>query len=336
MSNLTLDDLIRKLKEYNPEAIAMVEKAYKYADFLHEGQYRQSGEPYIIHPLNVAYILSELSADQDTICAGLLHDTLEDTETTKEEITSLFNPEVAKLVEGVTNISNMPFSTKQEQMNANNRKIVTSIMEDVRIVIIKLADRLHNMRTLEFKSEAKQIEKSLETLNIYVPLAYYIGAYRIRNELEDICLSYLKPDEYKRIEDLRTNIEIENRDNLNEIVKKIKDLLDDKGIPNEIKIRIKNVYGIYRKIKDGHKIEDVHDLLILKTIVDSVDNCYRTLGVVHSIYNPINDKFKDYLFNPKTNMYKSLHTTVFVPPKLVQFQIRTFEMDKVDSFGLTT
>ena len=337
MNTLTIDNLIKKLEEYNPEAIPMVKKAYKYAEVLHEGQYRQSGEPYIIHPLNVAYILAELYADQDTICAGLLHDTLEDTNASKEEITKEFNEEVAKLVEGVTNISNMPFSTKQEQMNANNRKIVTSIMEDVRIVIIKLADRLHNMRTLEYKSEAKQIEKSLETLNIYVPLAYYIGAYRIRNELEDICLSYLKPDEYKRIEDLRTNIEIENKECLNEIVVKIKELLDDKGIPNEIKIRIKNVYGIYRKIKDGHKIEDVHDLLILKTIVDSVDNCYRTLGVVHSIYNPINDKFKDYLFNPKTNMYKSLHTTVFVPnDKLVQFQIRTFEMDKVDSFGLTT
>ena len=336
-NTLTLDDLIKKLEEYNPDAIPMVEKAYKYADFLHEGQYRQSGEPYIIHPLNVAYILSELYADSDTICAGLLHDTLEDTDTSKEEISTLFNLEVAKLVEGVTNISNMPYSTKQEQKNANNRKIVTSIMDDVRIVIIKLADRLHNMRTLEYKSEEKQQEKSLETLNIYVPIAYYIGAYRIRNELEDICLSYLKPDEYKKIEDLRENLETDSKDCLLQMYNKIKNMLVDKDIPNEIKIRIKNVYGIYRKIKDGQKIEDVHDLLILKVIVDSIDNCYRTLGTIHSEYNPINDKFKDYIYNPKTNMYRSLHTTVFAPDdRLVQMQIRTFDMDKVDSFGLTT
>ena len=337
MNGLTYNDLIKKLEEFNPDAIPAVEKAYKYAEVLHEGQKRQSGEPYIIHPLNVAYILAELSADQDTICAGLLHDTLEDTDTSTEEITKLFNPEVAKLVEGVTNISNMPLATKQEQMNANTRKIVTSIMEDVRIVIIKLADRLHNMRTLKYKSEEKQKEKSLETLNIYVPLAYYIGAYRIRNELEDICLSYLKPEEYKKIEDLRANIQIESNDCLNEMVSKIKGLLDDRNIPNEIKIRIKNVYGIYRKIKDGHRIEEVHDLLILKLIVDSIDNCYRTLGAVHSEYNPINDKFKDYLYNPKTNMYRSIHTTVFAPDnRLVQMQIRTFDMDKVASFGLTT
>ena len=337
MNTLTLDDLIKKLEEYNPDAIPAVEKAYKYAEFLHDGQYRQSGEPYIIHPLNVAYILSELYADQDTICAGLLHDTLEDTNTSKEEIATEFNKEVAKLVEGVTKISNMPLATKQEQMNANTRKIVTSIMEDVRIVIIKLADRLHNMRTLQYKSEEKQKEKSLETLNTFVPLSYYIGAYRIRNELEDICLSYLKPDEYKKIDELRTNIEIESKDCLNEMVSKIKVLLDDKNIPNEIKIRIKNVYGIYRKIKGGHKIEEVHDLLILKLIVDSIDNCYRTLGAVHSQYNPINDKFKDYIYNPKTNMYSSIHTTVFAPDdRLVQMQIRTFDMDKVASFGLTT
>ena len=337
MNTLTLEDLIKKLEEYNPDAIEKVRKAYSYAYYLHDGQLRQSGEPYIIHPLNVAYTLAELYADSDTICAGLLHDTLEDTETTKEEITRLFNPEIAKLVDGVTKISKMPFSSKQEQINANTRKIVTSIMDDVRIVIIKLADRLHNMRTLQYKKPHKQKEKSLETLNIFVPLAYYIGAYRIRNELEDICLSYLKPDEYKKIEDLRENLEIESKDLLNEMLLKIKGLLDDKNISNEIKIRIKNVYGIYRKIKDGHKIEDVHDLLILKVIVDEVDNCYRTLGMIHSKYNPINDKFKDYIYNPKTNMYRSIHTTVFAPDnRLVQMQIRTFDMDKVASFGLTT
>ena len=337
MNTLTLDDLIKKIEEYNKEAIPMVKKAYEYADYLHDGQKRQSGEPYIIHPLNVAYILAELHADQDTICAGLLHDTLEDTDTSKEEISNNFNDEVAKLVDGVTKISKINFLSKQDQVNANTRKIVTSIMDDIRIVIIKLADRLHNMRTLEYKSKEKQIENSLETLNIFVPLAYYLGAYRIRNELEDICLSYLKPDEYKRIEDLRKNIEIDSKDCLNEMLCTIRNLLNDNNISNEIKIRIKNVYGIYRKIKDGHKIEDVHDLLILKVIVDSIDSCYRSLGFIHSKYNPINDKFKDYIFNPKTNMYRSIHTTVFAPDdRLVQMQIRTFDMDKVASFGLTT
>ena len=337
MNTLTLDDLINKLKEYNPDAIPMVKKAYEYADFLHKGQLRNSGEPYIIHPLNVAYILSELYADSDTICAGLLHDTLEDTNTTKEEITELFNPEIAKLVDGVTNISKMNFTSKTDEVNANARKLVTSIISDIRIIIIKLADRLHNMRTLEFQKEEKQISKSLETLKIYVPLAYNLGAYRIRNELEDICLSYLKPDEYRKIEELRENIEIKSKDCLNEMLNQISGLLNDRNISNEIKIRIKNVYGIYRKIKGNHKIEDVHDLLILKVIVDSIDNCYSTLGVIHSQYNPINDKFKDYIYNPKTNMYRSIHTTVFAPDdRLVQMQIRTFDMDKVASFGITT
>ena len=337
MNTLTLDDLIKKLEEYNPDAISIVEKAYKYAEFLHEGQLRKSGEPYIIHPLNVAYILAELSADSDTICAGLLHDTLEDTNTSKEEITNLFNSDIANLVDGVTNISKMNFTSKEQRVNANTRKIVTSIMEDIRIIIIKLADRLHNMRTLEYQTKEKQIEKSLETLKIYVPLAYNIGAYRIRNELEDISLSYLRPDEYKKIDELRSNLEIESKDCLNEMVCKINELLNNKNIPNEIKIRIKNVYGIYRKIKDGNKIEDIHDLLILKVLVDSIDDCYLSLGSIHSEYNPINDKFKDYIYNPKTNMYKSIHTTVFAPDdRLVQMQIRTFDMDKVASYGITT
>ena len=348
MNTLTLDDLIKKLEEYNPDAIEMVEKAYKYAEFLHDGQKRQSGEPYIIHPLNVAYTLAELNADQDTICAGLLHDTLEDTETSKEEIANLFNSEVAKLVDGVTKISKMKFPSKQEQYMANTRKIVTSIMDDVRIVIIKLADRLHNMRTLQYKSDLKQIENSIETLDIFVPLAYYIGAYRIRNELEDICLSYLKPDEYKRIDELRNKIEIESKVCLNnmeetiknqieKVIRETKNINEEDKVNYEVKQRIKNVYGIYRKLKDGHKIEDVHDLLILKVMLETTSDCYLALSAIHSKYNPINDKFKDYIYNPKTNMYRSIHTTVFAPDdRLVQAQIRTFDMDKVASFGLTT
>ena len=333
---LKLSDLIENVEKYNLEGINQVKKAYQYAENLHEGQYRQSGEPYIIHPLNVAYILSEMHADVDTICAGLLHDTLEDTEITKEAIAKDFNKEVANLVDGVTKISKLNFSSKNDQNMANTRKIITGITTDVRIIIIKLADRLHNMRTLEFKSEFKQKENAMETMDIFVPLAYYIGAYRIKSELEDLSLRYLYPEKYKRIENVKLEIEMDSSKCLKDMLKTIKEILKDKNIPNEIKIRTKNIYGIYKRLNEGHKISDIHDLLALKVMVDNVTNCYQTLGLIHSKYHPINNKFKDYICNPKTNMYKSLHTTVFgEDDRLVQTQIRTFDMDKVASFGLS-
>ena len=334
--NITLNDLISKLKEYNPEEVEVVTKAYEYAKELHNGQMRQSGEPYISHPLNVAYILTEMHADRDTICAGLLHDTLEDTNTTKEDIAHEFNQNIANLVDGVTKISKLNFSSKQDQNMANTRKIITGITEDVRIIIIKLADRLHNMRTLGFKSEFKQKENALETMEIFVPLAYYIGAYRIKSELEDLSLRYLKPDMYKRIEERKLKLEETSAASLKEMLYKIQTLLECNNIPNEIKVRTKNIYGIYKRLNEGHKLSDIHDLLALKIMVDNIANCYYTLGIIHKEYHPINDKFKDYICNPKTNMYRSLHTTVFGPDdRLVQTQIRTFNMDKVASFGLT-
>jgi len=335
--NITIDDLLNHVKIYNLEEIEIIKKAYDYANYLHEGQIRQSGEPYITHPLNVAYILSEMHADRDTICAALLHDTLEDCDISKEDIAELFNKDIANLVDGVTKISKMNFSSKTEQNLANTRKIITGLTEDVRIIIIKLADRLHNMRTLGFKSEFKQKENSLETMEIFVPLAYYIGAYRIKSELEDLSLQYLKPDMYKRIEEKKLTLEEDVNKCLEEMLYKIQTILKSKEIPNEIKVRTKNIYGIYKRISEGHKLSDIHDLLSLKIMVDEIDNCYRTLGIIHQEYHPINDKFKDYICNPKTNMYKSLHTTVFGPnDRLVQTQIRTFDMDKVASFGLTT
>ena len=336
MNTITFQDLLSKVLEYSPEDAEIVSKAYDYAATFHEGQLRQSGEPYIIHPLNVAYILADMHADADTICAGLLHDTLEDTNATKEDIAYYFNQNVASLVDGVTKLSKMNFSSKQARNYANTRKIITGITEDVRIIIIKLADRLHNMRTLEFKSEFKQKENAIETMEIFVPLAYYIGAYRIKSELEDLSLRYLKSDTYKRIEEKKISVEQLSEDCLTEMLSKIEMLLSNKNIPNEIKIRTKNIYGIYKRLSEGHKLSDIHDLLALKVMVDDIENCYRTLGVVHSQYPPVNDKFKDYICNPKTNMYQSLHTTVFAPDdRLVQTQIRTFEMDKVASFGLT-
>ena len=336
MKELSLNDLLENVKKYNAEGLEKVEKAYKYAELLHEGQYRQSGEPYISHPLNVAYILSELQADTDTLCAGLLHDTLEDTNTTKEDIAADFNKEVAKLVDGVTKIRKMNFSTKQDQNMANTRKIITSITEDVRIIVIKLADRLHNMRTLEYKSEFKQKENAMETMDIFAPLAYYIGAYTIKNELEDLSLKYLYPDKYKRIEELKIRIESDSQICLQEMLITINTLLASHEIPHAIKVRIKNIYGIYKRMNQGDKISDIHDLLALKVMVDNIANCYQTLGIIHSRYHPINDKFKDYIYNPKTNMYRSLHTTVFgEEERLVQTQIRTFDMEKIASIGLT-
>ena len=334
---MNIDKLLEIIKDYNPGEVENIRKSYEFANELHKGQYRQSGEPYITHHLNVAYILAEMHADRDTVCAGLLHDTLEDTNTTKEDIADIFNKNIANLVDGVTKISKLNFSSKEEENIANTRKIITSITSDVRIIIIKLADRLHNMRTLEYKSEFKQKENALETMEIFVPLAYYIGAYRIKSELEDLSLMYLKREMYEKIAEKKQEIEISSQECLQEMLLKIQNLLNDKKIPNEIKIRTKNIYGIYKQLNDGNRLSDIHDLLSLKIMVDNVENCYRTLYLVHSLYHPINDKFKDYISNHKTNMYSSLHTTVFGPEeKLIQTQIRTFDMDKIASFGLTT
>lgn len=342
MNNITFENLINNIKMYNPKGLEIVKKAYEYADVMHSGQSRQSGEPYIIHPLNVAYILSEMHADIDTICAGLLHDTLEDTNATKEEIFSLFNEDVATLVDGVTKMRKMNFSSKTEQNMANTRKIITSIMHDARIIIIKLADRLHNMRTLEFKSEFKQRENAIETMEIFAPLAYYMGAYRIKNELEDLSLMYLKPYEYKVLQEEITRIQLSSNSCINEMLININEMLNNEFIPHEIKVRIKNIYGVYKRLYRDNKIriseiDEMHDLISLKIMVDEIKNCYVTLGLIHSKYNPLNSSFKDYIYNPKVNLYRSIHTTVFGPSdKLIQAQIRTFDMDKIASFGITT
>ena len=337
MNNITIEDLITKVQVYNESGISKVLKAYEMADKLHKGQIRQSGEAYISHPLNVCYILADMNADTDTLCAALLHDTLEDSDITKEEIAKEFNVDVANLVDGVTKLAKMNFSTKQEQNLANTRKIITGITDDVRIIIIKLADRLHNMRTLMFKSPYKQKENALETMDIFVPLAYYIGAYRLKSELEDLSFYYLMPDEYERFEENKQKLEEDSNSCLHEMLYKIESMLNDRNIPNEIKVRTKNIYGIYKRLKEGSKLSDIHDLFALKVMVDEVENCYKSLYLVHKEYHPINSKFKDYICNPKTNMYRSLHTTVFAPDdRLVQVQLRTFDMDKVASFGLAT
>ena len=333
---ITLKDLVNRVNKYNEEEVEHVIKAYQYAEKLHAGQKRESGEEYIMHPLNVAYILTEMHVDGNTICAGLLHDVIEDTNMTKENIAHEFNPDVASLVDGVTKMDELCFTNKQDRNLANIRKQIMGITEDPRIIFIKLADRLHNMRTLCYKkSEIKRIENSNETMDIYAPLAYYTGVYNIKNELEDLAFQHLKPDSYRKIAEQKAKIEEESQHVLKEMLFKIKRLLEDKNIPAEIKIRIKNIYGIYKKLEEGESLSEINDLLALKVMVSEVEDCYRTLGAIHQKYYPKNEKFKDYICHPKTNMYSSLHTTVFGPEEhLVQTQIRTFEMEKINSFGL--
>ena len=335
MEVITVEDFMNKVKEYNYEDINKVRCAYKLAYNLHKGQYRQSGEEYIMHPLTVAYILTDMYVDSDTLCAALLHDTVEDCNITLEEIEELFNKDVAMLVDGVTKISKMNYSSKKELNNANMRKIVTSITKDIRIIIIKLADRLHNMRTLDFKTLEKQKENAHETLDLFVNLARNIGAYKIMEELEDLSLKYINRSEYDKVYYNRAKVIFKHENYLREMRDDITNSINDKGINNNSYLKYMNIYGIYKKLINGYKISDIHNLLSLIINTDDVSSCYLILGIVHDLYNPINYEFTDYICRPKTNMYSSLHTTVFGPNNsLVQAQIRTYEMDKIAINGI--
>lgn len=323
--------------EYTEEELEKINRAYQLAKSLHEGQFRQSGEPYIVHPVNVGYTLVELHLDCDTVCAGLLHDTVEDTKLTLKEIENMFGSEVMTMVDGVTKISKLNFSSKEEERLANTRKILVSIAKDIRIIMIKLADRLHNMRTLQYKKEEKQKENALETMELYVPIAYMLGAYRIKMELEDLSLRYLQPGIYQELKGKLEEIEKESTPCINDMLGKIYEILSCDDLPSEVKVRMKNICSVYKRLKKGHTLKDIHDLISFKIMVDEVDQCYLLLRPIHEAYKPFNGKMKDYICNPKTNQYQSLHTTVFGPDdRLIQMQIRTFEMDKVASFGLAT
>ncbi len=331
------ETIISILKEKNPQAIEDVTKAYKIAEEAHRGIFRESGEPYISHPLHVALNLLKMEVyDKDTICASLLHDVVEDTNITLKDIEESINPIVAELVDGVTKMRRMNFSTKEEQNLANTRKIITGLTKDVRIILIKLADRLHNMQTLEFKRPEKQRENAIETMELFVPLALSIGAYSIKSELEDLSLKYIEPDAYKRIVEKRSQLNENERAYLEEIKFKLAEILKCKNIPNEIILRMKNVTTIYRKILKGYEMENMYDLFYLKILVEEVEDCYRTLYYVHRNIPPINGRFKDYIFNPRTNLYRSLHTTVADQSgRLLKTKIRTFDMDKVSAYGIS-
>ena len=331
------DTLLDAIKKYNKDEIERIIDAYNFANDAHKNQFRESGEPYIVHPINVCINLAKFHADGATLVSGMLHDVVEDTKYTLEDVEKHFGNEVAKLVDGVTKISNIHFSSLDEARDANIRRIITSLNEDVRVIIIKLCDRLHNMRTLKYKAKNKQQRSAIETVTIYVPLAYLIGAFRLKCELEDICLSYLKPDIYKELVNRTDKIRKDYITCIDETEKKISEILIENNVKFNMRSRIINIYNIYKKIQHGYKINEIHDLVNLKVILEDENDCYKVLGLVHKCYTPMNYKFKDYIAVPKTNMYRSLHTTVFGPDKhIIQIQIKSKEMDNINTYGIAS
>ncbi len=329
------NDLLKELNRFSKKEINIIKQVYDFACAAHAGQYRCSGEPFVTHPLNVAIKLARWNADVDTICAGLLHDTIEDTSVTYEDIEHTFNKTVADLVDGVTKMADFRFSSKKERNLANTRKIITSITKDIRIILIKIADREHNMETLDSKPVDKQKGTAFETLHIFAPIAGSVGMYRIKNKLEDLSLKYLEPEEYKRIEDDRNSFYYEYRGLLIDVSREIKKILTDNGIPCEIRQRIKSIYSIYLKESDGKSFNSIQDLLSLNVIVNQIIDCYESLCYIHELYNPINQNFRDYISRPFVNQYKSIHSSLIVRDNtILQAQIRTPEMDKLDNMGI--
>ena len=337
--NITFDELFDKVSIYinNQKSKKMITKAYLFAFEKHFGQKRRTGEDYIIHPLNVAYILADLNADYQTICAALLHDTIEDCEVLKEEIAFEFSPEIANLVDGVTKINKLNFNGDNEALLANHRKILVGLTEDVRILFIKLADRLHNMRTLWILEEKSQKSNAKETLEILVPIAHRLGMNKIKSELEDLSLRYSKPDVYFSIVEKLNQSKLERNANVDLMMESLIALLNEHNIKHKIKGRAKSIYSIYKKLDTGRRFSDIYDLLALRIFVDTEQDCYQTLGIIHSKYRPIPKRFKDYIAMPKENGYQSLHTTVFGENgQLYEIQIRTYEMDQVAEQGVAS
>ncbi len=332
-----IEDLFNRLTYLNEEEIKRVDKAYLFAKEKHEGQKRQSGEDYIIHPVNVAYILSEIKADCDTICAALLHDTIEDCDVLEEEIEELFNKETASLVDSITKINRLNLSADSDALIENQKKILIGMTKDVRAIILKLADRLHNMRTIWALSEKSQKKNAKETLDILTPIAHRLGMFSIKSELEDLSLRYLKKDAYYQIVEKLNNTKIERDTFVAQMIDDVSTSLDKMGINHKIKGRSKSIYSIYKKLDKGKSFEDIYDLLALRIFVDTEEQCYQALGIIHSKFRPIPKRFKDYVAVPKTNMYQSLHTTVFGVESLIfEIQIRTYEMDKIAENGIAS
>ena len=331
-------ELINSVLKYHPSTdISMIEKAYKVASEAHEGQKRKSGEPYIIHPLCVAIILADLELDKETIVAGLLHDAVEDTWMTYEEVEKEFGSEVALLVDGVTKLGQLSYSADKVEVQAENlRKMFLAMAKDIRVILIKLADRLHNMRTLQYMRPEKQQEKARETMDIYAPIAMRLGISKIKVELDDLSLKYLKPDVYYDLVHKVALRKSEREQFVGAIVKEVKKHMDDANIKAQVDGRVKHFFSIYKKLVNQDKpIDQIYDLFAVRILVDTVKDCYAALGVIHEMYKPIPGRFKDYIAMPKPNMYQSLHTTLIGPNgQPFEIQIRTYEMHRTAEYGI--
>lgn len=328
-----LEEITKINKNYDTDLIG---RAFDTAKALHDGQLRKSGEPYLIHPIAVAKILAELGMDEETIVGGLLHDVVEDTEYTREQLVAEFSEEAALLVDGVTKLGSIKFDSKEEAQAENLRKMFLAMSKDIRVLIIKLADRLHNMRTLEYMRPEKKIEKSRETLDIYAPLASRLGIYTVKFELEDLALTYLHPEEAEKLREEVTEKKEQRVQFINTVIDEIKEALDGMKLHYDISGRSKHLYSVYKKMVLQHKqLDEIFDLTAVRIIVENVRDCYAVLGQVHTMWKPIPGRFKDYIAMPKPNMYQSLHTTVLGDNgEPFEIQIRTYEMHRVAEYGI--
>ena len=336
--NITIDDIVKDVKRYlTDDEIDKLKEAYKYASIVHKDQKRLSGDGYIKHALNVVHILSKLNADSDTLIAGMLHDTISVGGIKSSDIESRFGADVASLVDGVTKINRLHYNGSSETTIANHRKILVGLTEDVRVIFIKLADGLHNMRTMYMLSDEKKRLNASETLEILTPIAHRLGINQIKSELEDLSLRYLKPDVYFSIVERLNKSKNERNKFVDEMMDNVSKLLNDHGIKHEIKGRAKSIYSIYKKLDKGKRFSDIYDLLALRVFVSNVADCYQAMGLIHSKYRPVPKRFKDYIAMPKSNMYQSLHTTVFGPEgNFFEIQIRTYEMDEIAERGIAS
>ena len=334
---IRINNIVDKVSEYVADTdLDIIERAYIYSARVHEGQVRLSGEPYLSHPLEVAGILADMKLDPESVVAGILHDVIEDTPATPKEIKTLFGPEVMHIVSGVSKLSSLSFGSSRARQAESIRKMFLAMADDIRVILIKLADRLHNMRTLQFHMPDKRKEIARETLDIYAPIAARLGIYWIKNELEESSFRYIQPDEYARIENAVSKSKIEREKYIETVKGDIKKVMDQAKLKCEMLGRNKNFYSIYNKmISQNLPFEEIYDIIALRIILDTVPQCYEALGHIHSLWKPIDHKFKDYIGRPKTNMYQSLHTTVVGPVgERIEIQIRTWEMDKVATAGI--